>query len=152
LATSPQKKTVRLADGVTLQLIARMHRLKELLQFNWVFVTFRGSDCQGCAFRAEEGMRKKIKLSLGPGIDVEEIDLRDGRWVLSARAAGERSCPVCGDVSTSRHHWHHRRLQDLPFQGTRLVLGLRLGRWRCLNEQCSRKTFVGSQNLSKIVL
>jgi len=87
-------------------------------------------------------MRKKIKLSVGPGIEVEEIILRDGRWVLSARAAGERSCPVCGDVSTSRHDWHRRRLQDLPVQGTPLVLDLRLGRWRCLNERCNRKTFV----------
>jgi hypothetical protein len=33
-------------------------------------------------------MRKKIKLSVGPGIEVEEMELRDGRWVLSARAAG----------------------------------------------------------------
>ena len=110
------------------------------LHLNGVFVTFRGADCQGCAFRAEEGMRKKIKLSLGPGIDVEEIELRDGRWVLSARAAGERSCPVCGHVSTSRHDWHHRRLQDLPVQGTPLVLDLRLGRWRCLNEWCRDST------------
>ena len=67
-------------------------------------------------------MRKKIKLSFGPGIEVEEIMLRDSRWVLSARAAGERSCPVCGNVSTSRHDWHRRRLQDLPVQGTPLVL------------------------------
>jgi hypothetical protein len=43
-------------------------------------------------------MRKKIKLSVGPGIEVEEIELRDGRWVLSARAAafclreGRASC------------------------------------------------------------
>jgi transposase len=85
---------------------------------------------------------KEIKLSVGPGIEVEEIELRDGRWVLSARAAGERSCPVCGKPSTSRHDWRHRRLQDLPVQGTPLVLDLRLGRWRCLNELCSRKTFV----------
>lgn len=87
-------------------------------------------------------MRKKIKLSVGPGIEVEEIMLRDGRWVVSARAVGERSCPGCGDVSTSRHDWHRQRLQDLPVQGTPLVLDLRLGRWRCLNERCSRKTFV----------
>ena len=87
-------------------------------------------------------MRKKIQLAFGPGIEVEEIELRHGRWVLSARAAGERSCPVCGELSTSRHDWHHRRLQDLPVQGTPLLLDLRLGRWRCLNERCSRKTFV----------
>ena len=90
-----------------------------------------------------KGMRKKIKLTFGPGIEVEEIEFsRDGRWVLSAHAAGERSCPACGELSTSRHDWHHRRLQDFPVQGTPLLLDLRLGRWRCLNEQCSRKTFV----------
>jgi hypothetical protein len=48
-------------------------------------------------------MRKKIKLSVGPGIEVEKIESRDSRWVLSVRAAGERSCPVCGKPSTSRH-------------------------------------------------
>jgi transposase len=87
-------------------------------------------------------MRKKFKLSVGPGIEVEEIELRDGRRVLSARAAGERSCPVCGKPSTSRHDWHRRHLQDLPVQGTPLVLDLRLGRWRCLSELCSCRTFV----------
>ena len=87
-------------------------------------------------------MGKKINLSVGPGIEVEEIELRDGRWVLSARSAGERSGPVCGKPSTSRHDWHRRHLQDRPVQGTPLVLNLRLRRWRCLNESCSRKTFV----------
>ena len=32
--------------------------------------------------------------------------------------------------------------EDLPVKGTPLLLDLRLGRWRCLNEQCRRKTFV----------
>jgi transposase len=73
-------------------------------------------------------MRKDIKLSVGLGIEVEEIELQDGRWVLSARAAGERSCPVCGKPSTCRHEWHHRRLQDVTVQGSPLVLDLRLGR------------------------
>jgi hypothetical protein len=63
-------------------------------------------------------MRKKIKLSVAPGIEVEEIELRDGRWVLSARAAGERTFPVCGKPSASRHDWHHRRLQHIPVLNT----------------------------------
>jgi len=48
----------------------------------------------------------------------------------------------CGGASTSRHSWHARRLQDLPIQGVPVVLELRLGRWRCVNESCARKTFV----------
>jgi hypothetical protein len=79
-----------------------------LSQFRRVFVTFRGVHCQGSAFRAEEGMRKKINLAFSLGIDVKEIVLREGRWVFSARAAGERSCPGCGDTSKSRHEWHQR--------------------------------------------
>jgi hypothetical protein len=71
---------------------------------------------------------RKSNCPLVPGLKSKEIELRDGRWVLSARAAGERSCPVCGVLSRSRHDWHHRRLQDLPVQGTPLVLDLRLGR------------------------
>ena len=55
-----------------------------------VFVTFRGADYQGCAFRAEEGMRKKIKLSVGPGIEVEEIEFRDGRWAMMNKGLTSR--------------------------------------------------------------
>jgi len=87
-------------------------------------------------------MRKKIKPVFGPGIEVDDVELRDGRWVLSARGAGERSCPLCGELSTSRHAWHRRRQQDLPVQSAPLMLDWRLGRWRCRNERCSRRTFV----------
>jgi hypothetical protein len=69
-------------------------------------------------------MRKRIKLAFGPGIKVSEVEFRDGRWILSAQGAGERSCPVCGEASTSRHDWHHRMLQKLPVQGTPLTLAL----------------------------
>ena len=73
---------------------------------------------------------------------VKDYELRDGQWILAAQGAGERSCPVCSELSTSQHGWHRRRLRDLPVQGTPLMLDLRLGRWRCRNEKCSRKTFV----------
>lgn len=57
-------------------------------------------------------MRKKIKLSVGPGIEVEEIELRDGRRVLSARAAGERSCPVCDNAILRQLKRHVRERAD----------------------------------------
>jgi len=34
-----------------------------------VFVTFRGADCQGHVFPAEEGMRKKIKPVVGRSLN-----------------------------------------------------------------------------------
>jgi hypothetical protein len=42
-----------------------------------VFVTFCGANCQGRVFRAEEGMRKKIKVASGPRIKVSDVKFRD---------------------------------------------------------------------------
>ena len=87
-------------------------------------------------------MTKKLNLAFGPGVVVRSVVFRENRWLVSADGAGVRSCPECGGASTSRHSWHARRLQDLPIQGVPVVLELRLGRWRCVNESCARKTFV----------
>jgi hypothetical protein len=69
------------------------------------------------------------------------VAFREGRWVVAAEGQGARSCPGCGETSTSRHSSHVRRLQDLPIQGVPATLELRSGRWKCRNEQCARKTF-----------
>ncbi|MGJ0531902.1 transposase family protein [Methylocystis sp.] len=87
-------------------------------------------------------MTKKANLAFGPGVVVRSVVFRENQWFVSADGAGVRSCPECGGASASRHSWHFRRLQDLPIQGAPVVLELRLGRWRCLNEGCARKTFV----------
>ena len=87
-------------------------------------------------------MTNKLNLAFGPGVVVRRVVSRENRWFVSADGAGVRSCSNCGTASTSRHSWHVRRLQDLPIQGVPVVLELRLGRWRCLNEGCARKTFV----------
>ena len=86
-------------------------------------------------------MTKTAKLVLGPGVVVQSVAFRGGRWVVAAEGSGERSCPGCGETSSSRHSWHVRRLQDFPIQGVRTTVELRSGRWRCRNELCSRKTF-----------
>jgi hypothetical protein len=39
--------------------------------------------------------------------------------------------------------WHARHLPDLPIQGAPVTLELRSAPWKCRNEQCARKTFVG---------
>ena len=86
-------------------------------------------------------MTKKLNLAFGPGVVVRSVVFRENRWLVSADGAGVRSCPECGGASTSRHSRHVRRLQDLPIQGVPVVLELRLGRWRCLNERCATKDF-----------
>ena len=73
------------------------------------------------------------------GVSAGRVD--DG-WLVSAVGSGDQRCPNCAEPSKSRHSWHERRLQDLPVQGLQVALKLRLGRWRCRNPQCERKTFV----------
>lgn len=87
-------------------------------------------------------MTKKLNLAFGPEVVVRSVVFQENRWLVSADGAGIRSCPECGGASTSRHSWHFRHLQDLPIQGVTVVLKSRVGRWRCLNERCARKTFV----------
>ena len=81
-------------------------------------------------------------MAFGPGVIVRSVAFRENHWFVSAEEAGRRSCPKCGQLSSSRHSWRVRRLQDLPIQGTPVVVELRLGRWRCRNEQCPRKILV----------
>jgi len=87
-------------------------------------------------------MKKRAIWTLGPEIQVETFKFQDDCWVVSASVTGTPACPGCGKTSSSRHSWHSRQLQDLPAQGMPVVLKLRLGRWRCHNNQCMRKTFV----------
>ena len=94
------------------------------------------------SFACKWGMRKIAKLVFGPGVQVDGVKFQDNRWLVSAFGSGTRSCPCCGASSTSRYSWHVRQLQDLPIQGVPVTLKLQVGRWRCRNEQCARKTFV----------
>jgi hypothetical protein len=89
-------------------------------------------------------MKKVIEpWVLGREIYVTGTTRVDDGWLVSALGQGDQNCPDCGERSTSRHSWHHRRLQDMPVQGMRVTLNLRLARWRCRNQQCERQTFVG---------
>jgi transposase len=78
----------------------------------------------------------------GPEICVDGAERVDDGWLALAVGQGRHTCPDCGELSTSRHSWHHRRLQDLPVQGLKVMLDLRIGRWRCRNLRCERQTFV----------
>nr|WP_281249181.1 ISL3 family transposase [Paracoccus homiensis] len=50
-------------------------------------------------------------------------------------------CPECGMLSSQRHGWRRRRIEDFPAQGQAVWVELSVCRWRCLNTDCSRRTF-----------
>jgi hypothetical protein len=54
---------------------------------------------------------------------------------------GSSCCPRCRAPSTRQHSRYFRHLQDLPVQGTAVVVKMQVSRWRCLNGECERETF-----------
>jgi len=75
-------------------------------------------------------------------ISFESVELGQGHWMIRADARGTRSCPSCGQKSSSRHSRHVRRLQDFPIQGIPANVELHLARWRCRNDTCANRTCV----------
>ncbi|HEX2654173.1 MAG TPA: ISL3 family transposase, partial [Xanthobacteraceae bacterium] len=72
---------------------------------------------------------------------LDRIERDSDRFRLRVHAEQEPSCPVCGEVSWSRHSVYSRRLQDFPWQGVAVELWASVGRFRCRNSSCPRKIF-----------
>jgi transposase len=49
-------------------------------------------------------------------------------WLVRAEGRTRSECPSCRTQSTARHSRYWRQLQDLPVQGKRVALQLRLSR------------------------
>ena len=78
--------------------------------------------------------------------DLNNVTLRrvfktDQGWTIEADGQDSAVCPGCQSVSRSRHSRYWRSLQDLPVQGTPVLLRLHVGRWRCRNTGCKRRIF-----------
>ena len=65
----------------------------------------------------------------------------DQGWTIEADGQDSAICPGCQSVSRSRHSRYWRSLQDLPIQGTPVILRVHVGRWRCRNAGCERRIF-----------
>jgi transposase len=77
-----------------------------------------------------------------PGILILDGIERDAeRFRLRVHVEQEPTCPLCGEVSQSRHSCYCRYLQDFPWQGVSVQLWATVGRFRCRNASCQRKIF-----------
>jgi transposase len=86
--------------------------------------------------------RHSQSLLPNPHILILDRIERDGdRFRLLVHLKQKPVCPVCGDVSRSRHSSYYRCLQDLPWQGVSVQLWATVGRFRCSNSSCPRKIF-----------
>ena len=80
--------------------------------------------------------------SLLPNPDVlilDRIERDADRFRLIIHVEQDPVCPLCGEVSRSRHSCYSRCLQDLPWQGVSVQLWATVGRFRCRNSSCPRK-------------
>ena len=82
-------------------------------------------------------------LGLFDGLQViDQIDPSNHRITLCARLSGTAaSCPGCRTESrrVQGHYW--RCLGDLPCFGRPIILRVQVGRFRCVNDACPRRTF-----------
>jgi transposase len=76
-----------------------------------------------------------------PFLDVTAVEREDSRWLVTVFSRERACCPVCGVQSRSRHSVYSSTLSDLSAQGTPVTIRVRVGRWRCRNEQCDRQIF-----------
>jgi transposase len=82
--------------------------------------------------------------SLLPNPDIlilDRIERDADRFRMSVHIEQDPVCPLCGQVSRSRHSCYCRCLQDFPWQGVSVQLWATVGRFRCRNHACPRKIF-----------
>ena len=72
---------------------------------------------------------------------LDRVERASDRFRLRVHVEQEPRCPVCGEVSRSRHSVYSRRLQDFPWQGVAVELWTTVGRFRCRNSSCPREIF-----------
>jgi len=82
--------------------------------------------------------------SLLPNPDIlvlDRIERDPDRFRLIVHVEQDPICPLCGEVSRSRHSCYCRCLQDFPWQGVSVQLWATVGRFRCRNSSCPRRIF-----------
>lgn len=78
-----------------------------------------------------------------PGLKITEVRKQDNQidiCAVSVRTQG--ICPNCGKRSTRVHSYYERSPADFPIAACRVGLHVKVKRFRCLTEDCSRATFV----------
>src|ERR1700693_6411896 len=75
------------------------------------------------------------------GLTLLGFEKSEQGWLVRAEGRTRSVCPSCGTQSTARHSRYWRQLQDLPVQGKRVALRLRLSRWRRRIRACEQAIF-----------
>ncbi|GII96073.1 ISL3 family transposase [Sinosporangium siamense] len=76
-------------------------------------------------------------------VALDTVTTTDNRLTIRATTtSAQAACPRCGTVSARLHSHYVRRLDDHAVSGRRVVIELRVRRFRCGEPPCSQATFV----------
>lgn len=91
-------------------------------------------------------MEASVLLPSSSGLRLEGLSVEAGQACLvvsSTRPTG--ICPVCGQPGARIHSCYVRTLQDLPWQGTRVVIRWRSRKFFCDSPGCPQRIFTERQ-------
>ena len=91
------------------------------------------------------GGSKQIKdfiTALDPNYQLDKYHIKNNVVVfyISSKMS-EVKCHYCGTLSSKVHSSYEREIQDLPMQGKKVILLVDTRKMRCMNPDCSHKTF-----------
>jgi transposase len=73
---------------------------------------------------------------------IEDVQDAGELICVRARTAGRGvACPACGAVTARVHGYHERTVADVPADGRRVIVRVRVRRMRCPVRGCPRQTF-----------
>jgi len=73
---------------------------------------------------------------------IEDVEDAGEVIVVRARTAGRAvACPDCGTQTVRVHGYHERMAADVPVDGRRVLVRVRVRRMRCPVNGCPRQTF-----------
>lgn len=85
---------------------------------------------------------KDFITALDPNYQLDKYHIKNNVAVfyISSKMS-EVKCPYCGTLSSKVHSSYEREIQDLPMQGKKVILLVDTRKMRCMNLDCSHKTF-----------
>ena len=86
-------------------------------------------------------MDEFIKL-LDPAYELIQYRIKENKVIFHiASTITELECSFCGSKTSKVHSIYQREIQDLPMQGKKVILLVYTRKMRCMNPDCSHKTF-----------
>ncbi len=87
-------------------------------------------------------MMNKDLINL-PKLHIQTLSTTDSQISITAQTkTATAPCPQCGVTSHHIHSYYWRKGKDLPTSGRMTHLRVEVKRFRCLNQTCSKRTFV----------